>query len=152
MYAPTQMEILMKTTRIRNLLAVALVCALAAVIGGLAFTTIATTAQAQADPAPTTNISVQSQSARFSELANLPFPQGSAGKETAQALKDELLFQRSTQAYLWAMPAIMSLGMQVGSEKAFGGGYNVLPIWKNLTDSKVQIVTPNTVTMYAVGY
>jgi len=118
------METLMKTTRIRNLLAVALECALAAVIGGLAFTTIATTAQAQADPAPTTIVSVQSQSARFSELANLPFPQGSASKETAQALKDELLFQRSTQAYLWAMPAIMSLGMQVGSEKAFGGGYN----------------------------
>ena len=46
----------------------------------------------------------------------------------------------------------MSLGMQVGSEKAFGGGYNVLPIWKGLTDSKTLIVTPNTVTMYAVGY
>src|SRR5260370_27495002 len=92
------------------------------------------------------------QSDRFDKLANLPFPQGSATKETAQALKDELLFQRSTQAYLWAMPAIMSLGMQVGSEKAFCGDYNVLPIWKRLTDSKDLIVTPNTVTMYPVGY
>ncbi len=145
MYARTQRETLVKSTRTQYFIG-------AAVIGGLAFTTIATTAQAQADPAPTTIVSVQSQSARFSELANLPFPQGSASNETAQALKDELLFQRSTQAYLWAMPAIMSLGMQVGSEKAFGGGYNVLPIWKSLTDSKVLIVTPNTVTMYAVGY
>jgi hypothetical protein len=120
----------MKTTRTRRLVAAALLGALAVAATGSAF----------------------AQSDRFDELANLPFPQGSPSKETAQALKDELLFQRATQAYLWAMPAIMSLGMQVGSEKAFGGGCNVLPIWKSLTDSKVLIVTPNTVTMYAVGY
>ncbi len=120
----------MKTTGTRRLVAATLLGALAVAATGSAF----------------------AQSDRFDELANLPFPQGSATKETAQALKDELLFQRSTQAYLWAMPAIMSLGMQVGSEKAFCGGYNVLPIWKSLTDSKVLIVTPNTVTMYAVGY
>jgi hypothetical protein len=92
------------------------------------------------------------QSVRFDEVANLPFPGGAPTKESAQALKDELLFQRATQAYLWAMPAIMSLGMQVGSEKAFGGGYNVLPISKTLFDSSTLIITPNTVTMYAVGF
>ena len=92
--------------------------------------------------------SALAQSARFSELANLPFPQGAPSKETAEALKDELLFQRATQAYLWAMPAIMSLG----SEKAFCGGYNVLPISKSLFDSSTLIITPNTVTMYAVGH
>ncbi|WP_246779280.1 DUF1254 domain-containing protein [Rhizobium sp. RHZ01] len=96
--------------------------------------------------------SAAAQSARFSDVANLEFPQGSPSKETAQALKDELLFQRATQAYLWAMPAIMSLGMEVGSVKAFGGGYNVLPISKSLFDSSTLIITPNTVTMYAVGY
>ncbi|WP_275945472.1 DUF1254 domain-containing protein [Bradyrhizobium sp. BRP22] len=46
----------------------------------------------------------------------------------------------------------MTLGMQAGSEKAFGAGYNVLPIWKSLTDAKTLVFTPNTVTMYAVGY
>src|SRR5713101_2142606 len=50
------------------------------------------------------------------------------------------------------MPAIMTLGMQAGSEKAFGSGYNVLPIWKQLTSAKTHIITPNTVTMYAVSY
>jgi hypothetical protein len=72
-------------------------------------------------------------SARFDELANLPFPGGSPTKETAQTLKDELLFQRACQVYVWAMPLEMTLGMQVGSEKAFGSGYNVLPIWKQAT-------------------
>lgn len=43
------------------------------------------------------------QSARFDELANAPL-----SAETAQTLKDELLFQRATQTYLWAMPAIMT--------------------------------------------
>jgi hypothetical protein len=92
------------------------------------------------------------QLSRFDELANLPFPEGQPTKEAAQTLKDELLFQRATQTYMWAMPAIMTLGMQLSSEKAFGAGSNVLPIWKQLTDAKTQVITPNTVTMYAVSY
>lgn len=87
------------------------------------------------------------QSGRFDELANAPL-----SGESSQTLKDELLFQRATQSYLWSMPAIMTLSMQAGSEKAFGGGYNVLPIWKQLTDASSRIITPNTVTMYAVNY
>ena len=50
----------------------------------------------------------------FNELANLPFAEGRPTKETTQKLKDELLFQRATQTYLWAMPLINTLGMQVG--------------------------------------
>jgi hypothetical protein len=88
----------------------------------------------------------------FDELANSAFPEGQPTRESRQTLKDELLFQRATQTYMWAMPALMTLGMQVGSEKAFGGGYNVLPIWKSLTDANTLVFTPNTVTMYAVGY
>jgi hypothetical protein len=57
------------------------------------------------------------QEPHFNELANLPFAEGRPTKETTQTLKDELLFQRATQTYLWAMPLINTLGMQVGSEK-----------------------------------
>src|SRR6185369_4712725 len=67
---------------------------------------------------------------RYTELSNLPFEENRPTKETAQTLRDELLFQRATQTYLWALPLINTLGMQVGSEKTFGVGYNVLPIWK----------------------
>jgi hypothetical protein len=43
------------------------------------------------------------QSARFDELANLPFAEGRPTRATAQTLRDELLFERATQIYLWAM-------------------------------------------------
>jgi len=47
----------------------------------------------------------------FNRLANLPFVEGRPTKETSQTLRDELLFQRATQIYLWALPLINTLGM-----------------------------------------
>src|SRR3984893_12952395 len=92
------------------------------------------------------------QFARFDELANLPFAEGRPTKETAQTLRDELLFERATQTYLWAMPLINTLGMQVGSEKTFGAGYNFLPIWKQRLDAKTLVTTPNSDVLYAMSY
>jgi hypothetical protein len=40
----------------------------------------------------------------FDKLANLPFVEGHPTKQTAQILRDGLLFQRATQTYLWATP------------------------------------------------
>jgi hypothetical protein len=89
---------------------------------------------------------------RFDELAHLPFQENRPTKQTAQALRDELLFERATQTYLWAMPLINTLGMQVGSEKTFGAGYNVLPIWKKRLDAKTLVTTPNSDLLYAMSY
>jgi hypothetical protein len=89
---------------------------------------------------------------RFDELAKLPFAENRPTKETAQALRDELLFQRATQTYLWALPLINTLGMKVGSEKTFGEGYNVLPIWKKRLDAKTLVTTPNSDVIYAMSY
>lgn len=92
------------------------------------------------------------QETRFDRLANLPFTEGRPTPETAQTLRDELLFQRATQVYLWALPVINTLGMKVGSEKAFGAGYNVLPIWKQRLNAKTLITTPNSDILYAMSY
>jgi len=89
---------------------------------------------------------------RYTELSNLPFEENRPTKETAQTLRDELLFQRATQTYLWALPLINTLGMQVGSEKTFGAGYNVLPIWKKRLDAKTLVTTPNSDVLYAMSY
>jgi hypothetical protein len=86
----------MKTIHALNLFA-------AALVGALATSALATQALAQ--------------ETSFDKLANLPFAEGRPTKEAAQTLRDELLFQRATQTYLWAMPLINTLGMQVGSEK-----------------------------------
>jgi hypothetical protein len=92
------------------------------------------------------------QETSFDKLATLPFAEGRPTKETAQTLRDELLFQRATQTYLWALPLINTLGMQVGSEKHFGAGYNVLPIWKQRLDAKTLVTTPNSDLLYAMSY
>src|SRR6186997_1426382 len=92
------------------------------------------------------------QKPRFDELANLPFKDNRPTAETAQTLRDELLFQRATQTYLWALPLINTLGMRTGSEKAFGSGYNVLPIWKKRLDAKTLVTTPNSDVLYAMSY
>jgi hypothetical protein len=62
--------------------------------------------------------SIQGQS-HFAELADLPFTENRPTTETASTLRDELLFQRATQAYLWALPLINTLGMKDGSEKTW---------------------------------
>lgn len=55
---------------------------------------------------------------RFNSLANLPFEQNRSAPKTAKTLMEELAFQQATQAYLWAMPLINTLGMKFGPEEA----------------------------------
>jgi hypothetical protein len=47
---------------------------------------------------------------------------------------------------------INTLGMKNGSEKVFGAGYNVLPIWKKRLDAKTLVTTPNSDVIYAMSY
>ena len=98
------------------------------------------------------NSQALAQQARFDALAELPFSENRPTTETAQTLREELLFQRATQTYLWALPLINTLGMKVGSEKVFGAGYNVLPIWKKRLDAKTLVTTPNSDVIYAMSY
>lgn len=94
----------------------------------------------------------RAQESRFDTLANLAFEENRPTKETARTLRDELLFQRATQAYLWALPLINTMGMKDGSEKVFGAGYNVLPIWKKRLDARTLVTTPNSDVIYAMSY
>ena len=98
-------------------------------------------------------LQAEAQSPRHEDLANLPFNGGfpCPGQGIA-ALKDELVFQRAVQSYLWALPALNMYGMKEGSEKVFGKGYNVLPIFKDRLNAKTLITTPNSDVIYALGY
>src|SRR5262245_22046837 len=86
----------------------------------------------------------EAQANRFDALANTPFSENRPTPETAETLMEELAFHQATQAYLWAMPLINTLGMKFGSEEVFGAGYNVLPVWKERLDPKTQVTTPNS--------
>ncbi|WP_370467995.1 DUF1254 domain-containing protein [Nitrospira sp. KM1] len=89
---------------------------------------------------------------RFDALAELSYSENRPTAETAQALRDEVLFQRATQIYLWALPLLNTLGMKEGSEQAFGSGYKILPVWKRRLDANTLITTPNSDVIYAMGY
>jgi hypothetical protein len=88
----------------------------------------------------------------FDDIAGSPMSGGRPTAAAAKALTDELLFQRATQVYLWALPLINTLGMKYGSEQSFGAGYNVLPIWKDRLNAKTLITTPNSDVLYAMSY
>jgi hypothetical protein len=113
-----------------NFLAAALACA-------LALTTATPIAQAQS---------------YYEKLADLPFKDGYIPQGDVPTLTDALFFQRAVQTYLWALPALNMYGMKEGSEKVFGKGYNVLPIWKQRLNAKTLITTPNSDVIYALGY
>lgn len=89
---------------------------------------------------------------RFQALANSPQFENRPTEQAATALMDELLFQRASQIYLWAMPLINTMGMKTASEKAFGAGYHVLPIWKKRLSAKTLVTTPNSDVLYAMSY
>jgi hypothetical protein len=92
------------------------------------------------------------QASRYDDLAKMPFKDGYIAKDDAPTLLDDLFFQRAAQTYLWAIPALNMYGMKEGSEKVFGKGYNVLPVFKQRLNAKTLITTPNSDVIYALGY
>ena len=73
-------------------------------------------------------------------------------KEEAESLVNELYYQRAIYAYMTMLPALNIIGLRDGSEAAFGGGYNVLPIWKDRMDSRAWVPTPNADVIYSMSY
>ncbi|WP_447920221.1 DUF1254 domain-containing protein [Achromobacter aegrifaciens] len=91
-------------------------------------------------------------SSRYDQLSRIPLQEGYLSKADSAALKDELLFQRAVQSYLWALPALSIYAMKEGSERQFGKGYNILPIWKERLNANTLVTTPNSDVIYAMGY
>ena len=70
----------------------------------------------------------------------------------AEALRDELFYQRAVHSYITMLPLLNTIGMRDGSEATFGKGYNVLPIWKDRMDSRTWVPTPNADVIYSMSY
>jgi hypothetical protein len=92
------------------------------------------------------------QESRYDSLVNAPFEKDFPTAAATSLLRDELIFQRATQAYLWSLPAMNLWAMKEGSEKVFGAGYNVLPTWKERIRASTLVTTPNSDVVYAMGY
>lgn len=64
----------------------------------------------------------------YDELANAQFQDNFPTAEAAQKLRDELLFERAVQVYLWSLPAMSMASMKQGMAMSFDPGYNMMPI------------------------
>ena len=121
----------MKPTCRRNILAVAL-------IGALAFTT------AQAQQLPTSGI-VESRFGKI-ELKN-----GYPTDATVKKIYDGIDFQRACQAYLWALPLMAMQEWQREQREIFGAGNLDYVDYFTFTD-KLGILTANATTPYVIGF
>ena len=91
-------------------------------------------------------------SSRYDELAELPFPNGYPTADAADALLDELVFQRAVQTYLWSLPAMSVYAMREGQRTTFGDASNVLAIWKDRIDHNTRVTTANPDVIYAFAW
>lgn len=89
---------------------------------------------------------------RYQELANQPFKNDYPTKEASRTLDEELYFQRATQTYLWALPAVNMYAMKEGQAKTFGEGYNVLTVFEQRLKANTVITTPNSDVIYGLGF
>lgn len=89
---------------------------------------------------------------RFHALADLPFDQDRPTEETAEALQEELIFQRATQVYLWAMPLLNTMGMRDGFAASYSPTYNTMAIWTERLDARTRITTPNSDLIYGMVF
>ncbi|MBZ4421282.1 DUF1254 domain-containing protein [Myxococcus sp. RHSTA-1-4] len=90
--------------------------------------------------------------ARWGDLANLPFLEGYPTKESADALRAELQFERAVQVYLWALPAMNLFAMRKAQERQFGAGASVMAIWHDRLDAKPLVTTPNPDVIHAMAW
>lgn len=89
---------------------------------------------------------------RYQELASLSLDGGYPTPEAARTLADELFFQRATQVYLWALPAMNMVAMKEGLGALSGFGYNVMSVFEKRLKPNTLITTPNSDVIYGLGF
>ncbi|MEB3324774.1 MAG: DUF1254 domain-containing protein [Cyanobacteriota bacterium] len=107
-------------------------------------------ATAAAKPAPS-QPAAASATSPLGRLGPLPLDNGYPTPTTAQKLYDELDFQRATQAYLWALPAVGFKALYDAQAKTLGVRNGEVLLYRNLQD-KAGMLTPNITTLYAFSF
>jgi len=84
-------------------------------------------------------------------IGNLDLDVGYPTKATAEKLFDELDFQRATQAFIWALPAVGFQAMHVAQLNSFDARDGDVTLFQDLKD-KEGMLTPNITTLYAFSF
>lgn len=72
-------------------------------------------------------------------------------KATAERLYDEMDFQRATQAFIWALPAVGFQALHRAQLNSFGAKDGDVTLFQDLKD-KEGMLTPNITTLYAFSF
>jgi hypothetical protein len=72
-------------------------------------------------------------------------------KATAEKLFDEMDFQRATQAFIWALPAVGFRGLHLAHKNTFGAKDGEVVLYQSLKD-KAGMLTPNLTTLYLMSF
>nr|WP_240543108.1 DUF1254 domain-containing protein [Bradyrhizobium canariense] len=119
---------------------------------------LATTVRAQQQVAPpklqmTTDIpaDITTPDSVDTRLGTLKFFDGIPDKETTQKVYDNLDFQRGVDAFLNTMPGASLYAMREGL-KSIGVNNQTVALFETLMDSKSLFLTPNTETVYLIGW
>jgi hypothetical protein len=84
-------------------------------------------------------------------LGKLEVVNGFPTTEAAKKLFDESDFQRATQSYLWALPAVGFHGLHLSHLNTFGAKDGEVVLYVTLKD-KAGMLTPNLTTIYAMSF
>ena len=124
----------MKTTRIQNVIVVAL---------RLALTLSVASVWAQNKPTL--------QDTRDTRIGKIELDRGCLSRAAVTKLYDELNFQRACQAYMWGLPIVSFAEWQQSVAKSFGAGNLDYVRYLTVRD-KLGILTPNATTHYIIAF
>src|SRR5262245_12835907 len=86
---------------------------------------------------------------RFGEFA---FKGGYPTPEAAAALQDQLMFNRAIEVYLTQLPAVAVIEERRGMQEFGAKTAQQVVVWESLMDAKTLLLTPNTETVYGLGF
>jgi hypothetical protein len=84
-------------------------------------------------------------------IGKLELQVGYPSKDTAEKLFDEMDFQRATQAFIWALPAVGFHSLHLAHLNSFGAKDGDVVLYKDLKD-KAGMLTPNITTLYVFSF
>jgi len=84
-------------------------------------------------------------------IGKIELENGYPSKESTEKLFDEMDFQRATQAYIWALPAVGFHGLHLAHLNKFGAKDGDVVLYQDLKD-KAGMLTPNLTTLYIMTF
>jgi hypothetical protein len=84
-------------------------------------------------------------------IGKLELDLGYPSKSTAEKLYDEMDFQRATQAFIWAMPAVGFHALHLAHLNTFGAKDGDVVLYQDQKD-KSGMLTPNLTTLYVFSF